>query len=186
MSYLDITISANSDYALVLFDNVQDCVTACHTLLACNNRQWALDFQPVEDRVHLKIRYHRWQTIRRQATNCFVHYKLFRALLTLILFPFRDESNVLRLISQLWDRNFSSTDTLHSEQAYLYNELNQIRRELSEADDALAKLVFQAARQAITQMQRDSQSMDIINLGVYFEHECESFPLLLGTPAWYS
>ena len=65
-SYLDITISANSDYALVLFDNTQDCVIACHTLLACNNRQWALDFQPVEDRVNLKIRFHRWQNLRRQ------------------------------------------------------------------------------------------------------------------------
>ena len=71
-SYIDITISCNCDYALVLFDNVQDGVIACHTILASGNRQWSLDFQPVEDRVHLKIRYLRWQTLRRQAFTCFI------------------------------------------------------------------------------------------------------------------
>ena len=72
---------------------------------------------------------------------------------------------LLQIISSHWET--FSTSSPDTERAYLYNELNQVRRELLEADDNLAKLVFQAARQANTQMQRECQSMDIINLGMF-------------------
>lgn len=37
---------------------------ACHTLVARSSKQWAVDYQPVGDRVHLQIRYFQWQTLR--------------------------------------------------------------------------------------------------------------------------
>jgi hypothetical protein len=73
----------------------------------------------------------------------------------------------MNLISSHWDDCFNRSEELHIQKEVLYNELNQVRKELSEADDNLTKLVFQAARQANTQMQRECQSMDIINLGKF-------------------
>lgn len=37
---------------------------ACHTLVARSSRHWAVDYQPVEDRVQLQILYFQWQTLR--------------------------------------------------------------------------------------------------------------------------
>lgn len=78
----------------------------------------------------------------------------------------RDEASLLQLISTYWNDDVHECQVLRTERDYLLHELVQLRRELLEADDHLTKLVFQAARQANTQVQRESQTMDIIQLGI--------------------
>ncbi len=79
----------------------------------------------------------------------------------------RDEASLLQLIGTYWNDAVHECQVQRTERDYLFHELAQIRRELLESDDHLTKLVFQAARQANTQVQRDSQSMDIIQLGKF-------------------
>ena len=63
-THIDIIIGPKHDYALVPFQQIQDAVVACHTLVARSSRHWAVDYQPVEDRVQLQILYFQWQTMR--------------------------------------------------------------------------------------------------------------------------
>ena len=62
-THVDITVGPKHDYALVLFQRLQDAIVACHTLVG--SKQWAVDYQPVGDRVQLQLRYRLWQTLRR-------------------------------------------------------------------------------------------------------------------------
>jgi hypothetical protein len=89
----------------------------------------------------------------------------------------RDEASLLQLIGTYWNDDVHECQVQRTQRDYLFHELVQVRRELLEADDHLTKLVFQAARQANTQVQRDSQSMDIIQLGT---EQC-SFSIFLKT-----
>jgi hypothetical protein len=77
----------------------------------------------------------------------------------------RDEASLLQLIDNYWNDDVHECQVQRTERDYLFHELHQVRREVLEADEHLTKLVFQATRQAYTQMQRDSQTMDIIQLG---------------------
>ncbi len=79
----------------------------------------------------------------------------------------RDEANLLHLIDTYWNDDVQECQVQRTERDYLFHELVHVRRELLEADEHLTKLVFQAARQANTQVQRDSQTMDIIQLGTH-------------------
>jgi hypothetical protein len=77
----------------------------------------------------------------------------------------RDEASLLQLIENYWNDDVHECQVQRTERDYLFHELHQVRREVLEADEHLTKLVFQAIRQAYTQMQRDGQTMDIIQLG---------------------
>ncbi len=63
-THIDIAIGPKHDYALVPFQQIQDAIVACHTLVARSSRHWVVDYQPVEDRVRLQILYCQWQTLR--------------------------------------------------------------------------------------------------------------------------
>jgi phosphoenolpyruvate synthase/pyruvate phosphate dikinase len=78
----------------------------------------------------------------------------------------RDEASLVKLIDTYWNDDVQECQVQRTERDYLFHELVQVRRELLEADEHLAKLVFQAARQANTQVQSNSRTIDIIQLGI--------------------
>mmetsp|Transcript_41562 Transcript_41562/g.111453 ORF Transcript_41562/g.111453 Transcript_41562/m.111453 type:complete len:574 (-) Transcript_41562:119-1840(-) len=151
--FVDVTVSPNCDYGLVLFDDIQTSVIAMHKLLEFESSSWVLDFQPVEDRTHLKLNYRRWLALRR------------------------NEASLMSIIGNYWVDASALDEELKSGICTLHQQLFHCRRELYEIDDCLTKLVFQAARQANTQLQRDSPgtSLGLVQLAAAIGPEAVAF-----------
>ena len=75
----------------------------------------------------------------------------------------RREHELMDLVSFHWD--YHPSDGMYHEKDVLYNELNQVRKELSAADDGLNKLVFQAILQANTH--NPHGPMDVVEIGTF-------------------